>query len=139
MGPSGCGKTTLLDALSGQRPIDSGSIRLNRERLSKKWRRKICYVLQQDIFFAELTLRETLTYTAMLRLPEKLPKSEKMRCVDHILEILELTHCQHTKIGDYLSRGISGGEKKRANIACELLTNPSIMLLDVSLEQLPVE
>lgn len=132
MGPSGCGKTTLLDALSGQRPIDSGSIRLNRERVSKKWRRKICYVLQQDIFFAELTLRETLTYTAMLRMPDKMPKADKMRCVDNILDTLELTGCQHTKIGDYLNRGLSGGEKKRANIACELLTNPSIMLLDVS-------
>jgi ABC-type multidrug transport system ATPase subunit len=130
MGPSGCGKTTLLDCLSGQKSIDAGSIRLNRERMSKKWRRRICYVLQQDIFFAGLTLRETLEYTAMLRLPERLPKSEKMRCVDHILEVLELTSCQHTKIGDYMNRGLSGGEKKRANIACELLTNPSVMLLD---------
>lgn len=132
MGPSGCGKTTLLDALSGQKPIDSGSIRLHRERVSKKWRRKICYVLQQDIFFAELTLRETLTYTAMLRMPDRMARAEKMRCVDNILETLELTGCQHTKIGDYMNRGLSGGEKKRANIACELLTNPSIMLLDVS-------
>lgn len=131
MGPSGCGKTTLLDCLSGQRRIESGSIRINREILSKKWRRKICYVLQQDIFFTGLTLRETLQYTAMLRLPEKLPYSEKMRWVDHIMEILELTSCQYTKIGDYLNRGLSGGEKKRVNIACELLTNPSIMLLDV--------
>lgn len=136
MGPSGCGKTTLLDALSGQRPIDSGSIRLHRERVSKKWRRKICYVLQQDIFFAELTLRETLTYTAMLRMPDRMARAEKMRCVDNILETLELTGCQHTKIGDYMNRGLSGGEKKRANIACELLTNPSIMLLDVSIQSI---
>ncbi|XP_063703530.1 uncharacterized protein LOC134833215 isoform X1 [Culicoides brevitarsis] len=130
MGPSGCGKTTLLDCLSGHRRLDSGSVRINRERLSKKWRRRICYVLQQDIFFTGLTLRETLDYTAMLRLPENMPKSEKLRCVDHILEVLELTSCQHTKIGDYMNRGLSGGEKKRANIAQELLTNPSIMLLD---------
>lgn len=132
MGPSGCGKTTLLDALSGQRAIDAGCIRLGlHERVSKKWRRKICYVLQQDIFFAELTLRETLAYTAMLRMPDRMARAEKMRCVDNILETLELTGCQHTKIGDYMNRGLSGGEKKRANIACELLTNPSIMLLDV--------
>lgn len=131
MGPSGSGKTTLMDCLSGQRRVDSGCIYLNREPMSKKWRRKICYVLQQEIFFPTLTLQDTVMYNAMLRLPEKMPYAHKVSIVDNILEMLELQHCRETRIGDYMNRGLSGGEKKRANIACELLTNPLVMLLDV--------
>jgi ABC-type multidrug transport system fused ATPase/permease subunit len=60
MGPSGAGKTTLLNALAGHTPITSGKILLNSKKMSKKMKRKISYVQQADIFFPNLTLRETL-------------------------------------------------------------------------------
>ncbi|XP_028393582.1 ABC transporter G family member 21-like [Dendronephthya gigantea] len=88
MGPSGSGKTTLLNFLAGRKVGDtkSGEVLLNGRHVNKKLRRKICYVLQEDLFFENLTLKETLTYSALLRLPDKMPKAEKIKKVDELLK-----------------------------------------------------
>ncbi|XP_035689765.1 ABC transporter G family member 9-like [Branchiostoma floridae] len=69
-------------------------------------------------------------FTAMLRLPEKMPYHQKEKKVEEIVDALDIRKCLDTLIGTDLKRGLSGGEKKRANIASELLTDPSLMLLD---------
>nr|XP_054768336.1 uncharacterized protein LOC129275892 [Lytechinus pictus] len=131
MGPSGAGKTMLLTALAGRyQGTQKGQILLGQKPLDKTSRRKISFVLQEDVFFDQLTLRDTLMYTAQLRLPEKMPIEEKRNRVKNIVKSLGLRKCLNTKMGNSLSRGLSGGEKKRANIGCELLTDPAVLLLD---------
>ena len=104
---------------------------------------------QNDLFFGHLTVRDQLTYTALLRLPSKWPKSKKTGEVDRIIKQLRLTKCQDTPIfqisggGECLyvctcvlirsyhaSNSRNSTEKKRVNIGSELLTDPSILLLD---------
>ncbi|OWF36388.1 ABC transporter G family member 14 [Mizuhopecten yessoensis] len=66
----------------------------------------------------------------MIRIPDDVPEQEKTKTIHKIVESLGLQKCLHTAIGDIYHRGLSGGEKKRANIACELLTDPDILLID---------
>lgn len=130
MGPSGSGKTSLLNILAEDLPMSSGTVTLNGRPFTKLQKRKLAYVLQSDIFLTKLTLRETLYFTAMIRLPDHVSKADKMVRIDEIVDALHLRNCLDTIIGDFMHRGLSGGEKKRANIACELLTDPNIMLID---------
>lgn len=129
MGPSGSGKTSLLNVLSGRSSFESGVIAINGEKLNsssmKRMMSKIAYVKQSDIFFGHLTVRDQLTYTALLRLPSSLPKADKHREVDRIVKMLRLS-----KVADSPIKLLSGGEKKRVNIGSELLTDPMVLLLD---------
>ncbi|CAG8479463.1 7736_t:CDS:10 [Diversispora eburnea] len=130
MGPSGCGKTTLLNILGnrvGKQGV-SGTINLNGNRIIKETKRFVAYCSQNDIFFPQLTVRETLSFTARLRLPREMSRSEKLKQVENTIQLLNLSKCADTKIGDNRVRGVSGGEKKRVSIACELLTDPNSSL-----------
>ncbi|XP_063397177.1 uncharacterized protein LOC134681470 [Mytilus trossulus] len=130
MGPSGSGKTTLLDTIAGRVQATSGQITLNGHCLNKQLRCRLGYVLQDDVFMSSLTLSETLHFTAMISIPESVTWKDKQARIVDIVNALDLTKCLNTVIGDFVVRGLSGGERKRANIACEFLTDPDIMLID---------
>lgn len=125
MGPSGSGKTSLLNCLSGRTTYDLGTITFNGNALTKRLMTKMAYVKQADLFFDHLTVRDQLSYTAMLRLPQSWSRQAKLDEVDRIISLLRLN-----KVSETTLRLVSGGEKKRTNIGTELLTDPACLLLD---------
>ncbi|KAJ3330847.1 hypothetical protein HDU76_004693 [Blyttiomyces sp. JEL0837] len=136
MGSSGSGKSTLLNCLAGRIADQKGSelsgdILFNGKRRSKGTWRKICaYVEQMDLMFTDLTVEETLTYAATLRLPSYMSSDEKWDHVNSVIMQLGLDGCRKTRIGDSIVRGISGGERKRVSIGIELVTDPKVLFLD---------
>ncbi|XP_047341983.1 ABC transporter G family member 21 [Impatiens glandulifera] len=132
LGPSGSGKTTLLTALSGRYLAGkiSGTITYNERPFTGSMKRKIGFVSQDDVLYPHLTVLETLTYSALLRLPGKLTNNEKMEQVDFVINELGLGRCRNGVVGGPLLRGISGGERKRVSIGQEMLINPSLLFLD---------
>lgn len=136
MGPSGSGKTTLLnllaDRLSVSGPKQSGEIFLNdAQMITPTELSKIsAYVTQQDnLLISDLTVRETLYYQAILRLPaDEHPKIPSI--IDHLMRQTGLIDCADTPIGRESKKGISGGEKRRVSIAIQLLSRPKILFLD---------
>ncbi|XP_078427397.1 white-brown complex-like protein [Wolffia australiana] len=132
MGPSGSGKSTLLDALSGRlaaNAFQSGSILLN-GRKAKLSFGTAAYVTQDDTLIGTLTVRETILYSAALRLPDKMPWKNKRDLVDSTINEMGLQDCADTVIGNWHLRGVSGGEKRRVSIAIEILMRPRLLFLD---------
>lgn len=132
MGPSGSGKSTLLDALSSRLASNaflSGSILLNGHKTKLSFG-TAAYVTQDDNLIGTLTVRETISYSARLRLPDKMPWSEKRTLVERTIIEMGLQDCADTVIGNWHLRGISGGERRRVSIALEILMRPRLLFLD---------
>ncbi len=133
MGPSGAGKTTLLLTLNGYLPPSDGRVRINGEDLYSIFdllRGSIGYVPQDDLVHAELTVFEAVRYSAKLRLPPDYSNADIDARVQQTLRDLGLDSVAHLEIGAPEKKVLSGGQRKRVNIALELVTDPVILYLD---------
>ena len=130
------GKTTLMDVLALRKSSGeiTGEVRLNGHlQESKSFRRCTGYVEQFDTQTPQLTIRETVAFSAKMRLDENDPAvtAESIESfVDQTLRMLELSAIQHYLVGSDLAGGLSFEQKKRLSIAVELAANPSIIFLD---------
>ena len=132
IGGSGSGKTTLLNQMSGRmrgnRISTSGRTLFNGSEDTSCI--KSAYVIQQDILLPTLTVRETLTYAAQLRLPSSVTQAERKQLVEEVIAELSLKEAAETRIGNHAHKGCSGGEKRRTSLGVQLLSNPSLLWLD---------
>ncbi|OMB93977.1 ABC transporter ATP-binding protein [Mycobacterium sp. NS-7484] len=126
-GGSGAGKTTLLETLAGLQQPSDGEVR--HDGIVRGARggadARVGYVPQDDIIHLEMPLRRTLRYAARLRLPAGTPAVEADRVVEQTMRDLDLADRAEVPV-----RALSGGQRKRASIAVELLTRPRIFFLD---------
>ncbi|GAA2007679.1 hypothetical protein GCM10009838_87500 [Catenulispora subtropica] len=123
-GASGAGKTSLLEVLAGVRPPDEGSV-THDDRPPAPRAGGFGYVPQDDIVHRDLPLSRTLRYAAELRLPAGTSAADVAEAVRRALDDLGLTAVAGQRVGL-----LSGGERKRASIAVELLTRPRVLFLD---------
>lgn len=132
MGASGAGKTTLLNVLAGLETPTGGEVLINGVDLHKEPKKLegvIGYVPQDDLLIEELTVYENLFYNAKLCFKD-LSDEEISNLVITTLENLGLEAAKDLKVGNPLQKTISGGQRKRLNIALELIREPSVLFLD---------
>ena len=128
IGGSGAGKTTVMNAMSGFDSDISGRVYCNGIDLRRNFntlKNMIGFVPQQDIIYENLTLQRMLYYTAKMKMPSDTSKAEIRARIHKVLEMVDLV--QHAKT--YI-RKLSGGQKKRASIAVEMLADPGLFFLD---------
>ncbi len=130
MGGSGTGKTTLLSLLNGSMKPQEGSITINGHDISEpKAKDLIGFVPQDDLLIEELTVYQNLWFTAKLCF-EGMPDEDIDRRVMKTLKDLGLDAAKNLKVGSAINKFISGGQRKRLNIALELIREPAVLFLD---------
>jgi ABC-type multidrug transport system ATPase subunit len=128
IGGSGAGKTTLSRLIAGYTSPSSGSVTFEGHNIHTEYasmRSRIGMVPQDDVVHRQLTVNQALGYAAELRLPPDTSKADREQVVAQVLEELELTKHADTRVDK-----LSGGQRKRASVALELLTGPSLLILD---------
>ncbi len=128
MGPPGAGKSSLLNALAGSLATDAGTIRLDGRALGAESggnEGRIAFVPQDDVLHPQLTLGRTLAYAASLRLPPGVDATQRHERVAAVLSELGLTEHAFQPIST-----LSGGQRRRAGVAVELVGDPSVLVLD---------
>ncbi len=133
MGASGAGKSTLLNVLNGLYKPTEGKVTINdidlHNDVENKLEGLIGFVPQDDLLIKELTVYQNLYYNAKLCF-DNLSEEEIIEKVDRILQSLGLYERKNNIVGDELRKEISGGQRKRLNIALELIREPAILFLD---------
>ncbi|XP_021594312.1 pleiotropic drug resistance protein 3 [Manihot esculenta] len=133
MGVSGAGKTTLMDVLCGRKTggtID-GEISIDGyPKVQDAFARISGYCEQTDIHSPQITVEESLAYSAWLRLPSEIDRKTKSEFVNEVLEIIELDGIKDSLVGLPGMSGLSTEQRKRLTIAVELVANPSIIFMD---------
>lgn len=130
MGGSGAGKSTLLSILNGTLQPQEGQITLNGHAITEPAAKALIgYVPQDDLLIEELTVFQNLWFTGKLCF-EGMPDKELEEKVNAVLEDLGLTPARDLKVGSPVHNYISGGQRKRLNIALELIREPAVLFLD---------
>ncbi|XP_060672517.1 LOW QUALITY PROTEIN: pleiotropic drug resistance protein 3-like [Ziziphus jujuba] len=133
MGVSGAGKTTLMDVLSGRKTggIIKGDIRIEGyPKVQKAYARISAYCEQFDVHSPNITVGESVTYSAWLRLPAEIDRRTRSEFVEEVLQMIELDELKDELVGVTGVSGISNEQRKRLTIAVELVSNPSIIFMD---------
>ncbi|KAG0495050.1 hypothetical protein HPP92_006044 [Vanilla planifolia] len=133
MGESGAGKTTLMDVLAGRKTggqVDGDIWIAGYAKKQSTFARISGYCEQFDIHSPQLTVEESLIFSAMLRLPKEVSREEKFKFVDVVMELVELNILKNALVGVPGVTGLSTEQRKRLTIAVELVANPSIIFMD---------